>query len=278
MENNICNSMILTSRRRHFYLVGQSKHKVGACGVNNQASAILAGNELPFVAFSPDGHGYELVSSVRALVPQKFSVEEELKHVKHVEVKSPNVGAMWKFGRGVISSGSLQQRKTGPYHLRPRNRNTTEAGFRSSGGEMQVEEGPVRCRGERFKKPSPYNQSRHYMLQFKHQGHQKPDQDPRNVRSSCPGQSRESRHKIARRQMEGQRVGGPYHWKFLLGMSRTGESISQVVLSLRPSNKSRFLLGFGSDGDLPQFHTNPLGESLRPALSYFTAKPLKKKK
>ncbi|GFV31133.1 hypothetical protein TNCV_4314581 [Trichonephila clavipes] len=42
MENNICNSMILTSRRRHFYLVGQSKHKVGACGVNNQASAVLA--------------------------------------------------------------------------------------------------------------------------------------------------------------------------------------------------------------------------------------------
>ncbi|GFY18988.1 uncharacterized protein TNCV_3876761 [Trichonephila clavipes] len=43
--------MILTSRRRHFYLVGESKHKVGACGVNNQASAVLAGNELPFVAF-----------------------------------------------------------------------------------------------------------------------------------------------------------------------------------------------------------------------------------
>ncbi|GFU93686.1 hypothetical protein TNCV_3497371 [Trichonephila clavipes] len=51
MENNICNSMIFTSRRRHFYLVGQSKHKVGAYGVNNQASAVLAGNELPFVAF-----------------------------------------------------------------------------------------------------------------------------------------------------------------------------------------------------------------------------------
>ncbi|GFV29411.1 hypothetical protein TNCV_438301 [Trichonephila clavipes] len=85
MENNICNSMILRSRRRHFYLVGQSKHKVGACG--------------------PDGHGYELVSSVRALVPQKFSVEEELMHVKHVEVKSPHVGVMWKFGMGVISSG-----------------------------------------------------------------------------------------------------------------------------------------------------------------------------
>ncbi|GFW57154.1 hypothetical protein TNCV_540711 [Trichonephila clavipes] len=53
----------------------------------------------------PDGHGYELVSSVRALVPQKFSIEEELMHVKHVEVKSPHVGVMWKFGRGVISSG-----------------------------------------------------------------------------------------------------------------------------------------------------------------------------
>ncbi|GFW04037.1 hypothetical protein TNCV_2051531 [Trichonephila clavipes] len=52
---------------------------------------------------APDGHGYELVSSVRALVPQKFSVEEELMHVKHVEVKSPHVGVMWKFGRGVIS-------------------------------------------------------------------------------------------------------------------------------------------------------------------------------
>ncbi|GFW13692.1 hypothetical protein TNCV_1211581 [Trichonephila clavipes] len=107
MENNICNAMILTSRRRHFYLVGQSKHKVGACGVNNQASAVLAGNELPFVAFSlsPDGHGYELVSSVRALEPQKFSVEEELMHVKHVEVNSPHVGVMWKFGKGVISPG-----------------------------------------------------------------------------------------------------------------------------------------------------------------------------
>ncbi|GFV39823.1 hypothetical protein TNCV_2478391 [Trichonephila clavipes] len=59
-------------------------------------------------AMHPDGHGYELVSSVRALVPQKFSVEEELMHVKHVEVKSPNVGVMWKFGRGVISSDRAQ--------------------------------------------------------------------------------------------------------------------------------------------------------------------------
>ncbi|GFU49303.1 hypothetical protein TNCV_4122131 [Trichonephila clavipes] len=53
----------------------------------------------------PNGRGYELVSSVRALVPQKFTVEEELMHVKHVDVKSPHVGVMWKFGRGVISSG-----------------------------------------------------------------------------------------------------------------------------------------------------------------------------
>ncbi|GFU87423.1 hypothetical protein TNCV_2006311 [Trichonephila clavipes] len=51
--------------------------------------------------YNPDGHGYELVSSVRALVPQKFSVEEELMHVKHVEVKSPHVGVMWEFGRGL---------------------------------------------------------------------------------------------------------------------------------------------------------------------------------
>ncbi|GFS67788.1 hypothetical protein TNCV_4364401 [Trichonephila clavipes] len=57
----------------------------------------------------PDGHGYELVSSVRALVPQKFIVEEELMHVKHVEVKSLHVGVMWKFGRGVISSGPKEE-------------------------------------------------------------------------------------------------------------------------------------------------------------------------
>ncbi|GFS57856.1 hypothetical protein TNCV_2909421 [Trichonephila clavipes] len=99
MENNICNSMILTSRRRHFYLVGQSKHKVGACGVNTRPLQFW--QRLRY----HDGHGYELVSSVRALVPQKFSVEEELMHVKHVEVKSPHVGVMWKFGKRVTSSG-----------------------------------------------------------------------------------------------------------------------------------------------------------------------------
>ncbi|GFX39430.1 hypothetical protein TNCV_2667921 [Trichonephila clavipes] len=58
-----------------------------------------------WILIDPDGRGYELVSSVRALVPHKFSVEEELMHVKHVDVKSPHVGVMWKFGRGVISSG-----------------------------------------------------------------------------------------------------------------------------------------------------------------------------
>ncbi|GFV22561.1 hypothetical protein TNCV_2077531 [Trichonephila clavipes] len=51
------------------------------------------------------GRKVHLPTSVRALVPQKFSVEEELMHVKHVEVKSPHVGEMWKFGGGVISSG-----------------------------------------------------------------------------------------------------------------------------------------------------------------------------
>ncbi|GFV34645.1 hypothetical protein TNCV_1449491 [Trichonephila clavipes] len=66
-----------------------------------------AGVELMTRQLRPDGHGYELVSSVRVLVPQNFSVEEELMHVKHVEVKSPHVGVMWKFGRGVISSGMV---------------------------------------------------------------------------------------------------------------------------------------------------------------------------
>ncbi|GFU96867.1 uncharacterized protein TNCV_4862321 [Trichonephila clavipes] len=37
------------------------------------------------IVLHPDGHGYKFVSSVRALVPQKFSVEEELMHVKYVE-------------------------------------------------------------------------------------------------------------------------------------------------------------------------------------------------
>ncbi|GFU87722.1 hypothetical protein TNCV_1095021 [Trichonephila clavipes] len=62
--------------------------------------------------FFPDGHGYELVSSVRALVTQKLKVEEELMYLKHVEVKSPHVGVMWKIGRELsaqVSSSSLNR-------------------------------------------------------------------------------------------------------------------------------------------------------------------------
>ncbi|GFU87250.1 hypothetical protein TNCV_738271 [Trichonephila clavipes] len=38
-------------------------------------------------------------------------------HIKHVEVKSPHVGVMWKFGRGVISSELLEAcgENTQPY-------------------------------------------------------------------------------------------------------------------------------------------------------------------
>ncbi|GFX83101.1 hypothetical protein TNCV_4986951 [Trichonephila clavipes] len=72
---------------------------------NNINSTSMELRTIKWDSAPPDGHGYELVSSVRALVPQKLSVEEELMHVKHVEVKSPHVGVMWKFGRGVISSG-----------------------------------------------------------------------------------------------------------------------------------------------------------------------------
>ncbi|GFX30784.1 hypothetical protein TNCV_656701 [Trichonephila clavipes] len=66
-------------RRRHFYLVGQSKHKVGACGVNNQASAVLAGNELPVVAFT--GH------PVRGLIEHIFN-RLEPHALDYVEVRN----------------------------------------------------------------------------------------------------------------------------------------------------------------------------------------------
>ncbi|GFU89549.1 hypothetical protein TNCV_2053931 [Trichonephila clavipes] len=36
---------------------------------------------------------------------KSLALREELMHVKHVEVKCPHDGVMWKFGRGVISSG-----------------------------------------------------------------------------------------------------------------------------------------------------------------------------
>ncbi|GFX81972.1 RNase H domain-containing protein [Trichonephila clavipes] len=82
--------------RRHY--VRLTRLRIGHTRLTHRH--LLLGEGLP-----PDGRGYELVSSVRALVPQKFSVEEELMHVKHVDVKSPHVGVMWKFGKGVISSG-----------------------------------------------------------------------------------------------------------------------------------------------------------------------------
>ncbi|GFX79287.1 hypothetical protein TNCV_695991 [Trichonephila clavipes] len=73
--------------------------------VHSHRNGINYLNSCWIILCKPDGRGYELVFSVRALVPPKFSVEEELMHVKHVDVKSPHVGVMWKFGRGVISSG-----------------------------------------------------------------------------------------------------------------------------------------------------------------------------
>ncbi|GFY76169.1 hypothetical protein TNIN_498531 [Trichonephila inaurata madagascariensis] len=39
------------------------------------------------------------------------------------------------------SKESLQRRETDPYHLRPRNRVTKEAGSKTSGGEVQVQGG-----------------------------------------------------------------------------------------------------------------------------------------
>ncbi|GFW14822.1 hypothetical protein TNCV_1562851 [Trichonephila clavipes] len=68
---------------------------------------IFSGAGVELMTRQPDGRGYELVSSVRVMIPQKFSVEEELMHVKYVDVKSLHVGVMWKFGRGVISSDDI---------------------------------------------------------------------------------------------------------------------------------------------------------------------------
>ncbi|GFX95202.1 hypothetical protein TNCV_847931 [Trichonephila clavipes] len=42
---------------------------------------------------------------------KKFSVEEELMHVKHVEVKSPHVGVMWKFGRELSAQATAVNEK-----------------------------------------------------------------------------------------------------------------------------------------------------------------------
>ncbi|GFY77715.1 hypothetical protein TNIN_374551, partial [Trichonephila inaurata madagascariensis] len=84
----------------------------------------------------------------------------------------------------------LHQRETGPYNLRPRNKFTKESGSRSSRGEMQAQGGPVRSRGERFQKPRPYSQNRRFRQKAKHQGHQEPEQEPRNGRSIRQSQRR----------------------------------------------------------------------------------------
>ncbi|GFY74459.1 hypothetical protein TNIN_408141, partial [Trichonephila inaurata madagascariensis] len=111
------------------------------------------------------------------------------------------------------SEESIQQREAGPYHLCPRNKVTKEASSRSSRGEMQDQGGTVRSRGERYKRSSPYNQSRHYRQQSKHQS--KPEQEPRNGRSSrqSPRKVETPDNMIARRRTERQRVGGPHRLK-----------------------------------------------------------------
>ncbi|GFW04662.1 transposable element Tcb2 transposase [Trichonephila clavipes] len=104
MENNICNSMILTSRRRHFYLVGQSKHKVAACGVNNQASAVFAGNELPFVAFS--------LSRVRSTTPA------EDRYIVLLAKRNRRTTAQQVANQFLAASGKQISRKTVARRLR----------------------------------------------------------------------------------------------------------------------------------------------------------------
>ncbi|GFW76783.1 hypothetical protein TNCV_58811 [Trichonephila clavipes] len=82
------------------------------------------------------------MSSVRALVPQKVSVEEELMHVKHVEVKSPHVGVMWKFGRGVISSGLKKGRTTGSNTLEMQRALLKVLSMRTSGDRDEIQQLP----------------------------------------------------------------------------------------------------------------------------------------
>ncbi|GFX14065.1 hypothetical protein TNCV_612701 [Trichonephila clavipes] len=93
------------------------------------------------------------------------------------------------------SKEPLQQGRTEPYHLRPRNRVTKEASSRPSRGEVQVQGGPVWFRGELFKRPSPYNHSRHSRQESKYQGQQQSQQNQKNGRSShhSTGQSRHFR-------------------------------------------------------------------------------------
>ncbi|GFY46344.1 hypothetical protein TNIN_269441 [Trichonephila inaurata madagascariensis] len=86
---------------------------------------------------------------------------------------SSSANSNWPLNKKLRESKeSLQQGKTGSYHLRPRNKVTKEAGSSPSGGEVPVQRGSVQSRGELFKRPSPYNQSRHFRQQSKHQGYQ----------------------------------------------------------------------------------------------------------
>ncbi|GFW22930.1 hypothetical protein TNCV_3647071 [Trichonephila clavipes] len=101
MENNICKSLILTSRRRHFYLVGQSKHKVGACGVNNQASAVLAGNELLFVAFSVNVSCKTFHISLRGITGEMTDVSWKLNVIRKWNVNRSS----FPYGAGMMLPG-----------------------------------------------------------------------------------------------------------------------------------------------------------------------------
>ncbi|GFT56098.1 transposable element Tcb2 transposase [Trichonephila clavipes] len=131
------------------------------------------------------------------------------------------------------SEASPPQRETGPYHLRPRNKVTKEAGYRSSRGEMRALGGPVRSRGGGCKRPNSYNQCGHYRQQSKQQGRQKQEQEPRNGGSSrqSPRQSQNSR------QQDRQETNGTPEIRrtaslevFIVDVKRIEERISQVVL------------------------------------------------
>ncbi|GFU52078.1 hypothetical protein TNCV_3225001 [Trichonephila clavipes] len=109
------------------------------------------------------------------------------------------------------SEASIQQRETGPYHLRPRNRFIKEAGSRSSGVDNLDISTDTRV-------TSSWSRSRGT------------DDPAVKVQDKVDNPKSTQDSKIARKRMEGQRVGGPQRLKSSLEMSRTGESIGQVVL------------------------------------------------
>ncbi|GFY73276.1 hypothetical protein TNIN_228661 [Trichonephila inaurata madagascariensis] len=132
------------------------------------------------------------------------------------------------------SKESLQQGRTNPYHLRPRNKVTKEAGSRPSEEESwkskRDQSGPaenyLRGQARTIRVDTPASS---------------PDNKVANSRSrvkvmedpviAFPDKVDTPDSKIARRLMEVQRVGGPHHLKSILEMSRKDErSFSQVVL------------------------------------------------